>query len=84
VVVTEVLRVIDPKTTGMMLYRFPVIPSDSEPLHRCTRPNKEKPPFFQMCVNLRNPNVLDFFTEIIILYSWSYRISTQGINISVP
>jgi hypothetical protein len=34
-----------------------------------------------MCVNLHTPNILVFYTEIIVICGWVYWIYAQGINI---
>jgi hypothetical protein len=75
--------VVDPKTTGMMLYRLCVLSSNPEPFCLSASLNQEKLPFSHRCVSMRIPDVLDLLTEVIIIPGWSNWIPTQSINISM-
>jgi hypothetical protein len=76
--------VVDAKTTRMMLHALPDLSPDTEPFCFFASLNKESLPFSSWCVGQNNSNVLDFFTEIIIISGWSNRIPTQSIDIRVP
>jgi hypothetical protein len=67
-----------------MSYALPNLSSDTEPFYFFASLNKESLPFSSRCVSQSNSNVLDFFTEIIIISGWSNRIPTQSIDIRVP
>jgi hypothetical protein len=75
---------VDAKATRMMSYALPDLSSDTEPFCFFASLNKESLPFSSRCVSQSNSNILDFFTEVIIISGWSNRIPTQSINIRVP
>ncbi len=75
---------VDAKATRMMWYALPDLSSATEPLCFLASLNKESLPFSFRCVSQSNSNVLDFFTEVIIINGWSNRIPTQSIDIRVP
>jgi hypothetical protein len=76
-----ITTVVDTKTTRMMLCKLLVQSLDTEPFCFFASLNKENLPFFLRCVSLCISNVLDFFTEVIIIRGWSNWIPTQSINI---
>ncbi len=65
------ITVVDTKTTCTMLYRLPVLSPNTEPFYFFASLNKENLPFFHRRVSLCIPDVLDFFTEVIIIHGWS-------------
>jgi len=77
----DMITMVDTKTTRTMLYRLPVLSPNPEPFCFSANLNKEKLPSFHRCVSLCVPDVLDFFTEVIIIHGWSNWIPTQSIDI---
>jgi hypothetical protein len=84
VVVTEVLGMVDSKTSLLMLHQLVPFLSDSIPLGFSTSSNEERPLFLQSCISLCTPRILHYFTKIIILHCHPYWVSAQGINIGMP
>jgi hypothetical protein len=76
-----IMTVVDTKTTCMMLYKLLVLSPNTEPFYFFARLNRENLPFFFRCVSLYIFNILDFFTEVIIIRGWSNWIPTQSIDI---
>jgi hypothetical protein len=64
---TGITTMVNTKTTRMMLYKLLVLSLDTEPFYFFANLNKKNLPFFFRCVSLCIPNVLDFFTEVIII-----------------
>ncbi len=75
-VVTEVLGMVDSKTALLMLHQLAPFLSDSIPLGFSTSSNEERPLSLQLCISLCTPNILHFFTEVIIIHRQPNWIST--------
>jgi hypothetical protein len=82
-VVTEVLGMVDSKTTLLMLHQLAPFSSDSIPFGFSASSNEERTLPLQLCISLCTPKVLHFFTKIIILHRHPNGISAQGINIGM-
>jgi hypothetical protein len=65
----DMLVVMDAKTTGIMLYESPVPSPDTHPFRLFAFHGTEKLCSTFRYISSSTSDVLDFFTEILILYS---------------
>jgi hypothetical protein len=76
--------VINPKTTGTMLYHFLIPSPGTKPLSFFAYPNTEKLFISFRRISSSTCNVLYLFIEVIVIGSWSNWISAQRIDVRVP
>ncbi len=72
---------VDAKTTHAVLRELPRMPPESKPIQILTILNRKYPLCCLSWVILYGPNILDFFTEIVIIRGLPHWISAQSIYI---
>jgi hypothetical protein len=61
--------VVNTKATSIMLYKPSVLLPYTQPFRFFTSLNKEKLSFSSWCISLSTYNILDLFTEVIVICS---------------
>jgi len=75
---------VDAKATPTMLRELPCMPPESEPFRVLTILNREHTFCRLSWIIKYGPNILDLFTEIIIIRGLSHWIFAQRINVAMP